>query len=489
MIYETPKGTTVYFNVERADPTVLKSLRLHQDEFKGNELKLSDRRWPAILEAMSNGSIALRVFWFREPPPLTSTWYELDPRSEFKSPARPPNKAWLAYQSKGHRMVASERFMTVVRDNKLTGASFLQLETPTPTGIEQWYEVFATHPLGRGIDHPLLDSALYERECLRDFSHVALRRLRQGEQQFARAVFRQDVTYTDAVFGVLINHRCSEESQLFASGSAGCAHFAMEYAPSTDFAYVGWPMNPIIDSDPPPRWRSLACSHRAREALLAAGVMTPGEFVPYVMVSADEARGTVCDRQTLEPLPLPSFTPDEYTAESARRVMMHVAKPAVNAPRAPKTVTELINLLEASSTRLGWKPLSSTRAYAVIQQSDLYALLPTNWRELLPHVPAEITDETDDAPVPDCEIAVPAWNTTVDDDSSRAKSTTPSSRDLIIAQTGFGDWFSVRLTKDKPPRDAKVTHWDHETLSPAQSWPSTIAFAHDLMLAAENAAK
>lgn len=488
MVYETPKGTVVYFNVEGGDPALVTKLKLSQDRFKGNELKLSDRRWPAILEAVANQSITLHVFWFREPPPVTSTWYELEPRSTFTSPARPPKNTSLAYQSQGGRMIVSERFKTVVSENKLVGATFLVLDAPVPAGVEQWYEVFATHPLGRGVDHPLLDSTLHDREYRRDMQRETLAKLRHGEQRFHRALFRQGVTFTDPVFRALIDHPCSAKSQLFATDVPSGAHFAMEYAPATEFAYTGWPMNGVDDAISPPRRRSLACTHRAREALIAAGVMTPREFTPYVMLSADTATGTVCDRAYPATLPLPAYTADEARLEHARRTAAHVDKPAAAEPRAPKTVNAMMSLLQASAKQHGWKPMGATRAFGTLQQSELFAMAPANWAELFAHVPADVSDESDESPVPSCEVVQPAWNTWMVDDQDRSATTSPSRRDLVLAESGYGDWFSVRIPKDKPPRDAKVTHWDHETLIAVHTWPTVIAFAFDLMLSAEQAA-
>jgi len=488
MVYETPKGTVVYFKVEDGDPALVKKLKLSEDTLEGNELKLSDRRWPAILEAVANQSITLHVFWFREPPPVTSTWYELEPRSEFKSPARPPKNTSLAYQSQGGRMIASERFMAAVKDNGLTGATFLLLDAPTPTGVERWYEVFAMQPLGRGIDHPLLDSKSYDRECHRDMSRETLAKLRYGEQRFHRALFRQGVSFADPVFRALINHPCSAKSQLFGADSPDCASFATECAPAVDFAYTGWPMNEPDDAGLLPRRRSLACTHRAREALIAAGVMTPREFTPYVMLSADTATGTVCDRAYPATLPLPAYTADEARLEHARRTAAHVDKPAAAEPRAPKTVNAMISLLQASAKQHGWKPMGATRAFGTLQQSELFAMAPANWAELFAHVPADVSDESDESPVPSCEVVQPAWNTWMVDDQDRSATTSPSRSDLVLAESGYGDWFSVRIPKDKPPRDAKVTHWDHETLIAVHTWPTVIAFAFDLMLSAEQAA-
>ncbi|MFY7897144.1 MAG: hypothetical protein ACOVP8_13000 [Phycisphaerales bacterium] len=267
------------------------------------------------------------------------------------------------------------------------------------------------------------------------------------------------------------------------------AHFAMEYAPATDFAYTGWPMNGVDDTISPPRRRSLACSHRAREALITAGVMTPREFTPYVMLSADAAMGTVCDRAYPAALPLPAYTSEEAHSEHARRTAAHVDTPAAAEPRVPKTVNALISLLQASAKQHGWKPMGATRVFGTLQQSELFAMVPANWAELFAHVPADVSDESDESPVPSCEVVQPAWNTWMVDDQDRSATTSPSRRDLVLAESGYGDWFSVRIAKDKTPRDAKVTQWDHETMSAVQTWPSVIAFAFDLMLSAERGAR
>lgn len=489
MIYETPKGTTVRFKLKHADPALVKKLKLRHEEFAGNVLKLSDRRWPAILEAMAKKSISLQVHWFHEPDPHESEWYGIYTPVEFVSAKRPPKHASLGYIHRDLRVVASSRLVNVIKVSKLRGVTFLPLEEPTPSVVEQWHELFATTPLGRGIDHPLLDRKRFDRGVLKEVKPRDFATVRHGEHRFEIAMIRQGVQYADKVFAALLQHSCTRDTNFFAGDSTFGACFAKEYAPAMDFAYVGWTQYKSDVAHSPPRSRKLCCSRRAREVLLAAQLLTPRDFVAINLISADAAQGTVWDRELSAALPPPAYTPAEAAAERTRRLAAHAAKSAGVVRRAPKTIESMIDLLQASAKQHGWKPVRATPLFKKVAKSKLHDLLPANWLALLPHVPAKIPNESEDFPVPSCELAAPAWNTTTADEKSRSAASRPSTRDLILAESAYGDWFSVRIPKNAAPRDAKVTQWDHETLAPAQSWPSTIAFAHDLMLAAENTAK
>ncbi len=486
MVYETPKGTTTLIKVESAAPGVLTKLKLAQDRL---ELKLSDRRWPAILDAIESGTLRVQVLWFHEPIITPSAWYKIHTPTEFVSLKRPPRNAAIGYIHKDLRNVASSQFVCVVMENKLTGLSHLPLEAPTPTGVEQWYEIFATHPLGRGIDHPLLDPTKFEKALRREVSEKILAVTRYGEHHVERRVCRTDVEYADPVFARLMKHPCTAHCKFRRGDSVFGGFFASEYAPVKDFAYIGWVKWRSDSDESPPRSRNICCSHHAREVLIAAGLMKPAGFEPFVVMSADDAQGTVWDRALSTPVPLPAYTADEAKAERDRRITAHTDKPAGAARQAPKTVEAMKELLEASAKQHGWQPVGKTRAWSTLQQSESFAKVPANWAALLPHVPADVSDESDESPVPACEIVQPAWNTWMVDDQDRSATTSPSRRDLVLAESGYGDWFSVRIAKDKPPRDAKVTQWDHETMSAAQTWPSVIAFAFDLMMSAEQAAR
>ncbi|HLP84490.1 MAG TPA: hypothetical protein VK157_09075 [Phycisphaerales bacterium] len=489
MIYEPPKGTTVRFKFKHADPAVVKKLKLRHEQFAGNVLKLSDHRWPTILEAIAKKSISLQVQWFHEPDPPESEWFGIYTPVEFVPAKRPPKHASLGYIHRDLRTVASARWVTVVNAAKLKGLSFLPLDEPSPSSVEQWHEIFATTPLGRGIDHPLLDRKRFDRGVLKEVTLRDFATVRHGEHRFEIAMIRPGVQYADKVFAALLQHSCTRDTQFFAGDSTFGACFATEYAPAVDFAYTGWTQYKSDVTDSPPRHRNLCCSRRAREVLLAAKLLKPRDFVAIKLISADAAQGTVWDRELSTPLPPPAYTPAEAAAERTRRLAAHAAWPAGVARRAPKTTESMIDLLQSSAKQHEWKPVQATSLFKKVAKNKLHSLLPANWLALLPHVPAKIADQSDGSPVPSCEIATPAWNTTTADENSRSAASRPSTRDLILAESVVGDWFSVRLTNDKPPRDAKVTHWDHETLTAVQTWPTVIAFAHVLMLSAEHAAK
>lgn len=389
--------------------------------------------------------------------------------------------------------MASEPFLAAVRAAGLTGLATLPLTESRADDPMRWYEVFAEHPIGRGLDHPLCDPGKLARDRFKGLPPER----RWGEEVAWLTATRDDVAIENPVVLDLIR---LAPTKFFRVN--GPQRFVREHLPMADFAYKGWGFN--ADKGPGAEGRpirSICCNARGRKALIDAGVMKPSRFDAVATITAADAVAQDCailDRTVPHSVPPPIYTADEAAAERARREAALAA--AATSPASPRlafaSTGEAAAYLErrlANGTAT-WTPARDTGGFDAIRSSDLFASTPDSWQRLAPLLPLEVCDEgeTDDDPGMDLELAEPQWNDWLgydhDPDDPPDPDETPSADDLIIATTPFGDWYAFRKTDPALPADARITHWDHETTLPADQWPTVAAFAAAIIEAADRAA-
>ncbi len=197
---------------------------------------------------------------------------------------------------------------------------------------------------------------------------------------------------------------------------------------------------------------------------------------------AAEAQTEVLDRTIKVPVPLPNFTPAEAAQEKKRReAAIRAKKAAPRRPKAPPSIKKLIAVLkkrlkDGTST---WKPAKDHRSFAKMTASRLYRRAPRAWQQIAPYLPWKVVEEESDFFF---EMCTPAWNDWLADDTDDIDPTeAPSKNDLVIGCTPFGDWFSVRKDDKQLPNDARISYWNHETLTNDDAWPTVAAFAAHLI--------
>jgi hypothetical protein len=467
-----------------------KKFDLPFDNYGFTTLRLDDTRWPEMLDEIARltkrGAVGIRghgIWWLEEPAPRPSNksaWFEFCAgRREIKGPHRPPggrhfvsrhyNKLYTSLQ------LVSERFREVIQQSDLTGLDFLPLED-----WDGWYQVWATAPLGRGLDHPLVDPAKLKAKA--DPDRPIIKPRRRGEP-WAWVKYLWD-EYE-------INHpylaRFIELGDDRAARIVGPRRYVEEHLPETDFAYTQWDWQP--DRELPwhgRAFRNICCNQRARRFLIDAGLMKPSHFRdPIATIPAAKADSEILDRTINHPIPLPTFTPDEAAEELKRRQAAKRAGPKRATPR-PSTTKEVVDLL---TKRLAngadpWEPLrEDPKLLKRIQASKLYKQLPDSWKQVLPLLPIAIESEEDGDELFEFEPVPPESPSWLEDVSKLASDpdAAPRKDDIQIATTGYGDWYAIRSDDPKLPADARITWWDHETLAPSDEWPTVASLVSHLI--------
>lgn len=427
----------------------------------------------ALAESRDKRMLRLKAGWIEEPSPRASdshAWFELSTGpTEFKSPRRASAGSHFAWRDGQH--VASEAFRCAVRDAGLTGLAWLPLEDACADDPVQWHEVYAEHPIGRGLDHPLVDRGKLDASKLK-YGFDMMRRWGEPIAWFKHlrdeVVIRSEgaialATPTTANFRV-----------------AGPYRFVREYLPHTDFAYRGWGF--ARDKGPGHKGRpvrSISCNARARAGLIESGVMKPTRFRPLATVADRDAGAEILDRVISGPIPPPVYTHEEALVELAKR-----ERSLASRVRSASSISfdDLGAAIEHLSRRLRegslpWIPSGNTAAFDKTRASELFARTPTAWQRLTPYLPLEFSViDPDDGNTFDFVLQPPEWNEWLAyAPGERPPDEEPSAEDLVIARTPYGDWYAFRKTDPLLPHDARIVRWDHETMQIGEEWASVAA--------------
>ena len=445
-------------------------------------LSVTDSRGPTLIRevsALQEEHVArLRAAWVEEPEPLfeRAEWFQLlSGASEWKSAKRArPNQH---YGWRDGQRVCSLRFVEVVRQLGLSGLEFLPLEDKPHAGVDPWFEVYATQPIGRGLDHPLLDSVKHTAKLISGKFDLARR---WGEPIVWQQFIREDAHFVDPFIQSLL----AVWPPYFRI--AGEPRFVREHLPMTNFAYTGWGFDrdkgfgfkgrPI---------RSLCCNRSACGALIEAGLMKKSLFTPLNVVPSSEAHAEVLDRTIEGSVPPPMYLPDEAARERARRETVIAGQTAVESSLTFRTLGEALQYLKSrlSNGTASWSPAADDPEFVAMTKSHLWKRTPRAWQQVANFLPLEFEfhDHANNELI-GFALAEPSWNDWLSDaEEDRDPDERPSNEDLVIARTMWGDWYCVRKGDPLLPDDARVRHWDHETLSVSEEWPNIAAFVSSVI--------
>ncbi len=442
-----------------------------------SRLLVTDPRGPTLVEeicTLQEARVArLRAAWVEEPEPRfeNSEWfYLLSGTSEWKSAKRARPGQHFGWRD--GQQVCSLRFVELVRERGLTGVEFLPLEDKVYPGVDPWFEVYATQPIGRGLDHPLLDSAKHTAKLIGDKFDLTRR---WGEPNVWQQYVREDAHFTDPFIRSLI----AVWPPYFRVG--GHPRLVREHLPPTNFAYQGWGFDRDKGSGFKGRpIRSLCCDRSACDVLIEAGLMKKSLLSPLCVVCSSEAHAEILDRTIVGRVPPPMYLPDEAVRERARREAFIASQSVVASSLTFRTLGEALESLErrlANGTAT-WTRAADDPQFAAITMSRLWKRTPRAWQQIAQLLPLEF--EFQDHATNELvgfALTEPSWNDWLsDEEDDRDADERPSTDDLVIARTMWGDWYSVRKHDPLLPEDARVRHWDHETLSICEEWPNIAAF-------------
>ncbi|HEX2839214.1 MAG TPA: hypothetical protein VHN77_13945 [Phycisphaerales bacterium] len=454
-----------------------------KDSYRNESIRLSDSRTHKLIELIQSTrdhpQFRLQAAWIEEPavlaPPATQLWYELSTGpTGLKSFQRRPGNAhfiWKEESAGAFSTLASREFRQVVMDAGLTGLRWL----PITDAAGEWWEVFAELPLGRGLDHPMLDSASADESWMRKHGSIHHRR---GIELAWLLELRSGVKVDDPLVNALIQ-MSPPHFRL-----QGPKRFVSEYMPPCDFAFSSWSSGQ--DTGPGTagrRFRTISCNQRARDVLVGAGVMKPGRLEPMMIVPGSQAGTVILDEAVQWPLPLPLYTVNEMANELLRRTpTSHLGS---RRPQPQFTSTrEAADYLERrlADGTASWVAAGSGEKFGAIASAPLFLQSPESWQQLARLLPQTMEFVNDNSRGSfEFDMAIPEWNTWLDAETERDPEDAPGADDLVIATTQYGNWYSVRRSDPLMPLDGRVTYWDHETLSVSDEWPTVAAFAAHLV--------
>jgi hypothetical protein len=205
----------------------------------------------------------------------------------------------------------SADFVAAAARAGLAGASFLRCRNKGRKKGRAWFAALPERSLGRGLDHPWFDRARW----IRDVGGDPKKRsspLEVGQHHFHQCWLRDDLG-ADAPFVQRLLELCPmprSRTPLKGLQFLMVPRYWTQAFPDADFAYVQ------LGEDGPNRegkilrFRKLAVSRKARQALIDARLFTQKSFLPYRSVATPEPDVEILDRRH-DPLP-PMYTPEEF---------------------------------------------------------------------------------------------------------------------------------------------------------------------------------
>lgn len=262
----------------------------------------------------------------REKPPADAEWFELQTGAAYDS-----FSLWDDYPGyragrhpAGHALNAtfvSEAFALAARDARLQGVAFLRCRNNGRKAGPAWFLALPEHGLGLGLDHPWFDRRRWTSEVAGD-ARKRSSPLRSGQSQFHQCWLRDDLGADAAFVGRLLELCPMPRQRVPLQGLefVTVPRYWTQALPDADFAYL-----PFGEDGPNPegkmlRFRKLAVSRRARQALLDAGLSGTKAFLPFRAVAAPEPGVEVLDGRH-EPI-APMFTPAELAALRAQEAKL-----------------------------------------------------------------------------------------------------------------------------------------------------------------------
>src|SRR5438105_3404462 len=268
-------------------------------------------------------------------------------------------------------LYVSERFKAVVEAHRLTGIEFVWCRDIGKYRAPQWYLPVCHQGLGRGLDHPWIDTTKLSGE-----GHQTLApRCRHGQSGASAEQYKPDAGPGDPLLKELLRQLRSMELRKSPPDFASFPRYLRKYLPDTDFAYT-------IENAYDSRQRGLAMNRRARDLLKAKGIVTNDLCAPLLIMDRPPKGVENLDRRYGKAEP--AFSPEQMARirELEKTAWAkHLANP--KPPRAPDLARSLALLRQRK--RSDSKSFSRPAAPKTIAEAGraLGAAIPDAWQRVL----------------------------------------------------------------------------------------------------------
>jgi len=278
-----------------------------------------------LVEECRLGHVVVGSAIAREKPDTDGDWFHL-----VTKPAYDSFSLWDDYPSfkrgthpEGHALnetFVSEAFVATVERAGLTGISFLRCLNKGRKAGPSWFAALPDRSLGRGLDHPWFD----RRRWIRDVGDDRKKRsspLDTGQYQFHQCWLRDD-RGADREFVQRLLEFCpmpQVRTPLRGLQFLTIPRYWTQAFPDADFAYLPFGEDGPNREGKILRFRQLAVSRKACQALIDARLFTQKAFLPFRSVVTPESGVEILDERH-EPVP-PMYTPEELAVLRAKEKM------------------------------------------------------------------------------------------------------------------------------------------------------------------------
>jgi len=268
-----------------------------------------------LADECRTGGIVVGSARAREKLDTDAAWFQLLTR-----PAYDSFSLWDDYPSfragthpEGHALnetFVSDAFVAAVRRAGLTGVSFLRCAKKGRKAGPWWFAALPDHSLGRGLDHPWFDRQRWIRDVGGDRSKRSSP-LATGQHYFHQCWLRDDPGTGRELLQKLLDLCPMPPARTPLQGLEllTVPRYWTQAFPDADFAYLHFGEDGPNRVGKILRFRQLAVSRKARQALVDEGLFSPTSFLPFRSVDTPETGVEILDRRHA-PLP-PMYTAEE----------------------------------------------------------------------------------------------------------------------------------------------------------------------------------
>ncbi len=377
-----------------------------------------------------------------------SPWYCLHGRGlfDFRSFDRVPNQCHYLDDYVKH---ADDEFREFVESKGWTGLTFHPVPKQGRFESRLWHRIEVQHPLGRGVDHPLIDLSILEERDRQFLSPVP----RQGRYRcYLNALRPERIAEWPALERMV--RLTKDKHGLFYSPR----RFLSRAVPPTDFAHAWFDRH----------W-ALCAQERVADELAKAGFVSISQNTSMQIVDVPPAGCADLDASGV-PVPIPRIPPVNHEDEASPAPLRR----ATTVEEVLTSGLELVKRAKATYPRMKIGVEANEYSKTV---ADFHSLtLPETWLRLCKVLPYFVKSGADDFELVTEGFVreVPNyWNDQLVEDPSGM---------LQIGVTGCGDEYFLDTRWHTMPADCRVLLWNHETGEVSREWDCVPAFVQELIL-------